>query len=697
MNIVYSRKVSRGWGFRQSLAWLWLTALTAFILTFSFSTTFNLKPGDVAPRDIRSPMDFTYISEIRTQQARKEAIRQVEPVYTAPDFNIARQQYDRARQVLAYLRELRADIYASEAQGYAWVLAVPELADLSLGTVNTLLDMPETSWTRVQVETLNLLDQIMRQQHIREEDLGRVQAGVANLVALDLMPDEALVVDELVQHFLKPNVFYDEVATELARQAAYDAVGPTFRTLRSGEVIVREGSIVTEFDIETLQELGLLTQTWDWLDFALAFLFSGIAVLALGIFLWRFQFDMLSVSSAELLFLLLLSIFLMLARVLIASGDVLPYLFPTAAFAMLLTTTVGLPAAIGGTVFLSLLSGWVTGRSLGFAAFAAVAGLIAALTLPRYEQTGTIFRSGLLSGLLSAVALLAFNIGDLKVEPLPLWFKGAAAVAGGIISGGLTVGGLFLLAPLFDLTTTFRLTELSRPNHPLLQQLLREAPATFNHVMMVASLAEQAAERIGANTLLTRVGAYYHDVGKLARPYFFVENQQGLSNPHDRLDPYTSVDVLRGHIRDGIKLARQYRLPGRVMAFIPEHHGTTLASFFYRKALEAAGDESDLVDKDQFRYPGPIPQSRETLLVMLADGSEAATRARRPSTPEELARVVSDIFDQRIADGQLDECPITMRELHIVKATYIELLRGAFHPRIQYPEPKESKDQHHGH
>jgi len=186
------------------------------------------------------------------------------------------------------------------------------------------------------------------------------------------------------------------------------------------------------------------------------------------------------------------------------------------------------------------------------------------------------------------------------------------------------------------------------------------------------------------------VGAYYHDIGKLARPYFFVENQQGLSNPHDRLDPYASLDVLAGHVRDGIELAKAYHLPQEVRAFIPEHHGTMRVSFLYQKAVAAAGGEADLVDEAQFRYPGPIPQSRETLLVMLADGSEAATRARRPSTPEELAELVDFIFEQRMKDGQLDDAPITMAELAVVKRTYVDLLRGAFHPRIQYPEPAKT-------
>lgn len=690
-----TRKVTRGFILRQVLFGLGLTLLTAFILVFSFPNDFNLAPGDVAPRDIRSPKDLTYISDIRTEQAQREAVRQVAPVYTTPDFNIAREQYDRARQVLAYLRELRADIYASEPQSYAWTLAVPELVDLPLSTVNLILKMPDTSWNRVQIEFLDLLDQVMRQQRIREEDLESVRAGVSARVALDLEQDEAIVVSDLVKRFLRPNAFYDEAATEAARQEAQEAVGPASITLRSGEMIVRVGNIVSELDMEALNELGLVAQEWNWLDFGMAFLLSCAATFSLGLYLWRFQSETLTKARSEVLLLLLLILFLLLARALTTSGELLPYLFPGAALAMLLTTTVGLPSAVGVMIYMGAVCGWLAGRSLGFAVLVTLSGVVGALTLPRYEQTGTIFRSGLLSGVAGAFTLFAFMSDDVRADPAQMTLEVGVCLVAGLVSGGLTVGGLFLLAPLFDLTTTFRLTELSRPNHPLLQRMLREAPATFNHVMMVTSLAEQAAERIGANALLTRVGAYYHDIGKLARPYFFIENQQGLSNPHDRLDPYTSVDVLKGHIRDGLKLAREYHLPERIAAFIAEHHGTTRASYFYHKAIDAAGGEADLVDEAQFRYPGPTPRSRETLLVMLADGSEAATRARRPTTPEELTVVVDSIFEQRLTDGQLDNCPITMQELHTVKATYIDLLRGAFHPRIQYPEPKESKDPNH--
>ncbi len=682
----------RSWYMRQGLFFLCLVLVTSAVLVFSLDSGYTLTVNDVAPHDIRATKDFSYISEIRTQQAQNEAVRRVAPIYTSPDSKVARQQYERARQVLAYLRELRADTYATESQRYAWVLAVPELRNLPLSTVDTLLNLPDVSWNRVHLEFLDLLDQVMRQESIREEDLEGLRRRLSALVALDLEQDEAVVVSDLVASFLRPNVFYDSEATEAARQSAREALSPTFENFRRGEVIVREGDAISDLDMEALAALGLTSPQRDVIEYGGIFLFSLGSVVMLGVYLGRLHIDVLDAAKQEMLLTVLLTFFLLLAWLLVPSGELLRYLFPGAAAAMVLATTLGKTTAVGGIIFLGGVCGWIADYSLGFAALVIVSGIFASLNLPRYEQTGALFRSGLLAGLMSAVVLFVFNVEGPEADPLSFLLKVGICVSGGIISGGLTVGGLFLLTPLFDLTTNFRLMELSRPNHPLLQRLLREAPATFNHVMMVASLSEQAAERIGANALLTRVGAYYHDIGKLLRPYFFVENQQGLSNPHDRLDPYTSVDVLFGHVRDGMALAQQYHLPAKVRAFIPEHHGTMRASFFYQKAVEAAGSEGDLIDESQFHYPGPTPQSRETLLVMLADGCEAATRARRPSTPEELAGVVDFIFEERIRAGQLDLCPITMQELHTAKKTYIDLLRGAYHPRVKYPEPKKDKD-----
>lgn len=688
-----TQRLSRRWGIQQTLAGFWLALVTTLVFIAPLTHGYQLEVGSVVSQDIRSPRRVTFVSEIRSRQAQEEAVRRVAPVYTAPDLTIAREQLTRSRQGLAFLGAVRLDPYATEAQRQAWVRAVPELSTLPSNVVALLLELPESNWSAIQLEVVQLLDQVMRQEEIRPERLASVAERIPALVSLDLAQDEATVVTALVQRFLKPNSFYDEAATEAAREQARAATTPVFTTVQNGEVIIREGSVVTELTLETLEALGLTQRQRDWGNLGPELLLAIGGTLLLGCYLFRAQPDVLATPRLEALLVLLLTGFIVLARLLIPAGLLLPYLFPGAALAMLLATTLGTPAALGGLLFLGLVCGWLGGHSLELLILVTMGGLAALLALPRYEQTGPIFRSGLLGGLVQALTALAFATTELRADPLAGLLKVGVALAGGLVASGLTVGGLFLLGPLFDLATTFRLLELSRPNHPLLQRLLRETPGTYHHTIMVASMAEQAAERIGANALLTRVGAYYHDIGKLARPYFFVENQEGLSNPHDRLDPRASVEVLNSHIRDGAALAREYRLPARVRAFILEHHGTMRASFFYQKAVQAAGAEASLVDEADFRYPGPRPQSRETLLVMLADACEAATRANRPANPDEVARIVQAIFESRIRDGQLNDCPITMHELELVRQTYIEVLRGAFHPRVQYPDFKVSRER----
>ena len=684
---------SRRWLLRQVLYCLGLSLVTTAALLFNFAGRYDLAAGAVAPQDIRAPREITYVSDILSRQAREKSMRQVAAVYTSPDTEVARQQLERVRHVLDFLTAVRADPHATAAEKRSWILAVPELQDFPLNEIDTLLSLPESDWNRVQLETRGLLDQVMRLEEIRGDDLKDVQEHVPVQVPLDFPQDEADLVASLVQRFITPNSFYDQTATEEARTQAAEAVGGVLQTVRNGEVIIREGSVVTDLEMETLEQLGLVRQQRDWREVLLLALFSVSSTLLLGLYLFRAQPEILEDARQEGLVALLLGAFMLLARLLIPSGPLLLCLFPSAALGMLLSSTIGRPAALGSLVYLGVVSGWIGGSSLLVMAVVTLSGVTATLTLPRYEQTRAIFRSGLVGGLAAAIVRSAFSTAEVRIVPLSFMIESGLGLVGGVLSGGLTLGMLFLLAPLFDLTTTFRLIELSHPNHPLLQRLLREAPATFHHTMMVASLAEQAAERIGANALLTRAGAYYHDVGKLTRPYFFSENQGQLGNPHDRLDPQTSADIVIAHVRDGLKLAHQYRLPRQVRAFISEHHGTSRASFFYQKAVEAAGGEAGLVDESLFRYPGPRPQSRETALVMLADGCEAATRAARPTSPEDVSRVVNSIFDARIRDGQLDECPLTLEELQIVKATYIEILHGAYHPRIKYPEPKNSQEE----
>jgi len=685
----------RGFWFRLILAGAVLAALTTYLLTFPLLPAIRvvLEEGDVAPRDIRAPRRITYESAIWTAERQRQAEAAVQPVYTSPDPNIARQQLERVRQILDYLNAVRADPFGTSAQRRAWVLAVPELRSLPLQTADALLALPEDSWNRVQLEIQKAVEERMR-QGVREDAVDQAQQEIPTMVGLDLSPEEASVTVALAQRLIVPNSFYDEAATQEARQQARASVPPVVRTFEANEIIVREGQRVTALDLEALRELGLQQPHPRYSDIAASGIFAILSLLLLAFFLRQFQPDVLQEWRKLLLLAILWALFLFLARVMVPDRTVLRYLFPAPALAMLATATLGAPAGLALSVLMGGVVGIIGDHSLELGLYAAAGGIVGALALRRADRLTNFFHAALLV----SIALVSITVATLLPRGRPNWMEVGLTVStaamNGLISASLTLGGLFFLGPPFDLLTPFRLLELSRPDQPLLQRLLREAPGTYHHSLVVASLAEQAAEQIGLNPLLVRVGAYYHDIGKIARPYFFVENQLDGNNPHDKLDPYTSARVIAGHVRDGIELARRYRLPSRIRAFITEHHGTNRMRFQYQRAVDQAGNV-ELVKEEEFHHTGPRPQSRETALVMLADQCEAVVRARRPQTLEELTQIVEEVFQRTLEDGQLDECPITMRELRAVRESFISSLKGVFHPRLPYlevpPEPRLPK------
>lgn len=688
------RRSRRRWWvwLRLALLGIVLAGVTGAVMALPLLPTgrVKLEQGDVAPQDLRAPRRITYESSLLRAEEQQRAASRVELVYTLPDPALARQQLDRARRVLDYLGSVRADTLASLAQKRGWILAVPELADLPSETLTDLLSLDDESWNRVQLETLAVIDEAMRRE-IREGRLEYARNGVPALVSLDLSDEETRVTIALARPLLIPNSRLDPDTTAEAQARAREEVPPVLRTFEADEIIVREGARVTALHIEALDQLGLRQPQVEWTDLVAAGLLAILMTLMLYLYLARFQPDVLWNGQPLLLLVLLNAFFVVGAKLMVQGGPVLSHLFPASALAMLAAAMLGPQAGVAAAAFLGGAAGIIADYSLEMVAYNSVAGVIAALTLRRVERINELFRAGAFVALGHISTLAIFHLPQAVSEPGDLVILALVGVANGGISASLALGGLFLLGPLFDIATTMRLIELSRPDHPLLQRLLREAPATYHHSLMVANLAEQAAERIGANALLTRVGAYYHDVGKLARPYFFSENQAEGVNPHDQLDPRTSAEVLISHARDGLELARRYRLPSRVRAFIGEHHGTGWVSFLYDKAVQLAGDAT-LVDEGDFHYQGTKPQSKETALLMLADGCEAAVRSIRPTSAEELAEIVNRVIDQRIADGQLDESDLTLRELEIARQVFTSALKGFFHPRIKYPEPEKATD-----
>jgi len=378
--------------------------------------------------------------------------------------------------------------------------------------------------------------------------------------------------------------------------------------------------------------------------------------------------------------------FALIAKVMVEGHTILPYLFPLATLSMLLSILFEPQLAVMATILLSATVGFLSDGSLELTAYSLFGGLVASLRLGRVERLNVLFWSGTYVAIANLAVVLTFRLPGHNYDTLGLLTLIGASLANGALAASLTMAGLVPLSNIFGVLTSFQLHELARPTHPLLRQLLLKAPGTYHHSILVSNLAEQAAESIGADDLLARVGAYYHDIGKTTRPYFFVDNQVEGVNVHDRLDPYTSAQVIVSHVKDGLNLAQKYDLPPRLRDFIAEHQGTSLVSYFYQEARQES-ETPDSVDKAQFRYPGPRPLSRETAIVMLADSCEAAVRSARPNSSEEIDKLVRKIINDKLSQGELDDSELTLQDLKNIRAAFVKTLQGVFHPRVKYPEP----------
>jgi putative nucleotidyltransferase with HDIG domain len=668
---------------RAILVGLVFVLVVSSILIFEFLPVdlIILDEGDVSDSDIRAPRETTYVSQILTEEAKDRAAAAVKDIYYPPDARVARQQVTKSRQILDYMDSVRQDSYASPEQRRQWIEAIPDLS-LSTAIIDQILSLSEESWQAVQAETVSVVDEAMREE-IRESQLDQARRRVSTLVGLALSEVQAGIVSELARDLIKPNSFYNAEKTDEAKLLARESVQPVSRTIAEGEIILREGDIVTSLDVEALSALGLRQAEIEWQGVIGAVIFVLLITIVLGLYIFRFHQEYWGRWPRMLLLLLLLLLFILTAKLMVSDQATRSYLLPTAALSMLLTVLLGPQLAITVTVLFSVIVGFMAGGSLELATYALVGGLIASLSLCRVERLSAFFGAGVYVALANLAVILAFHLPKQDYDAVQLLTLAGFSLINGGLSASITLAGFYLLGTLFDITTSLQLMELARPTHPLLRQLLLKAPGTYHHSILVSNMAEEAAGRIGADALLARVGAYYHDIGKTVRPYFFVDNQVEGANVHERLDPRTSAQIIISHVTDGLDLAKKYRLPSKVRDFIAQHHGTSLATYFYRQALESDGDK---VNEEDFRYPGPKPQTKETAIIMLADNCEAAVRGERPESLEGVEELIRKIIGSKMLDGQLDECDLTLHDLDEVRGAFISILQGVFHPRIKYPE-----------
>ncbi|MCH8920710.1 MAG: HDIG domain-containing protein [Chloroflexi bacterium] len=442
-------------------------------------------------------------------------------------------------------------------------------------------------------------------------------------------------------------------------------------------------------------------------DVAAAVMISLLAAGGLGLYLYIFQPKELNTALRLFMVALLVVIWMAAAKFFLATtlpdSDrlYLSYMLPVAALPMLIATLLDGGLAVAAAALLALLTAFVgfylpDARealaehpldALQMVTAFLLGGLVGIFAVHRAERMNRYLSAGGAVTFVSFSVLLSFWLLSGGREAEDLVGMIVATGLGGILSAVIVVGATVILGLMFGITTRMQLMELAQLNHPLLRRLQEQASGTFHHSVIVGNLGERAADRVGADSLLVRVGCYFHDIGKVTKPGYYIENQMQGENPHDKLTPASSAKMVSDHVHTGLELAKRHRVPARVRAFIPEHHGTRLVTYFYRKA---ASDDAT-TDPEKFRYPGPKPQSRETAIVMLADSVEAVVRSSRDRSAERIDSLVEAVIAERVAEGQLDECDLTLRDLKTIGESFKTTLRGVYHPRIEYPAPSEAE------
>lgn len=637
------------------------------------------RPADrtlLAPREIEDPFE--------TERRRAEAARRVllaaedDPSnwYIAPESGAHAEA--RLERLLDEVARARALALPQGREAMARLRA--EWAGIPSKAWEELLSAETERFEDLRRNLRRFLVRIQEGERISSLNLAAVRERLPEIVAgLGGDPKDEVLIGVL-RGLLAPNLVLDrERVARLAEQAKERVPAVVYR---SGEPILEKGEIVTEEKYELLRRLRLVEGKN---SLPLAFLGMVLFVLVLGAltlgYLYRFNREMLHQER----YLYLIAVTTILAAIIgkffaLNPSSNLAYFAPVSFATILWVLLLESRVALMLTVVLSALMGMVNGFQLNLALYTLIGGSVAIFFLHGGQQRSDLMRSGLFIALANvfSVALLGLFGGV-----FPPWERFVLAGFNGLSAAVIAIGLLPFLENLFGLTSAIRLLELANPNQPLLRQMLVEAPGTYHHSIMVGNLAEAAADRIGADGLLVRVGAYYHDIGKLKRPYFFAENQLTQENPHEKLTPTLSTLIITAHVKEGVEMARAKGLPEAIVDIIEQHHGTDLVRYFYARAAENA--QTELAETD-FRYDGPRPRTKEAALVMLADSVEAAVRSMTKPTPAKVEAVAARIFKERLDDGQFDECDLTLRDLEQIKSAFLKVLGGIFHTRIEYPE-----------
>ncbi len=508
-----------------------------------------------------------------------------------------------------------------------------------------------------------------------------------------------LIVD-FTQRLIQPNITLNRSDTERRKENAENLINTIIYRIQKGEMILREGERVTPLHLVKLQALKEQTGKKQAIEKGIG---TGLIILALLTITYLIHLkyqrkilhyqnkNLLFIGSVVILFLLILQFVTSLAQSIAPdaafalSPASIYYSVPLAAGPMTICQFLGFNIAFPFAIVLSLISAIIFENSYAFCLYFLLNGIMGAYWVQNCKERKGFIQAGMKVGLLNMLLALIIDIYLIDFSGFKLLWDWTFAFSGGLIAGIITAGLIPLMELAFGYTTDSTLHELANLDQPLLRRLMLEAPGTYHHSVIVGSLAEAAASDIGANPLLAKVSGYYHDIGKLKNPLYFIENQRDGKNIHNKLAPSMSCLILTSHVKNGIELAKEKKLGQHIIDAIHQHHGTTLISFFFNKAKQQA-KEGQVVNVDNFRYPGPKPQTRETALIMLADVVEAASRTLEQPTPARIQGLVQQLFNKLFSDNQLDECPLTLKDLHNIARSFNKILNGIYHHRVEYPD-----------
>ncbi len=657
-----------------------VVAMTA-ILTSKHYLFQSIIDNGISKRNIIATKKIEVVDVEKTNQRKREMARRVEPILTPLHDEHVINNYKNLVSAIELIRSKHGSLLDTKRE----VLKVVDITDKQDDAiVNFIIRTPDASFQKISdfgLKTLSKsLDMGVSEQNINEDIDKFILANTSSV----LSRQQAAAVCFLVKQIILPNMIVDEMATEVAKQNAMNAVEPVVVTFNKGEQIVFQGEFVSRLKKDALKKAGY---TVSELNFSgVIGLLSLILMVSYCLYFYLKNLEDRYRSLPYVSLISLLSIFMTVISISLPA-DMSVYIMPFAAYTIIVAIFVNPRIAFLSSILLLIIIGIALGYSIDVVTTFTMSIMMATFAVGKlnFLRRMDLAQVGIFVCAVQMYIIFAVYMMNSNLYSASFMSDITAGIISGLFSGVIALGLIPLLEGMFKIITPYGLSELADHNQGLLKRLQFEAPGTYHHSLMVSNLAEAAAEAVGANPILARVGSFYHDIGKLKRPLFFVENQSyfSIENPHEKLNPRLSKMIITAHPKDGIELAKEYGLPAVIHKFILQHHGNSVASYFYNQAKQQEGED---VKKEQFRYTCPKPNMKETAILMLADAAESAVRTLNEPTQEEMEQTIEKIIQDRLIDGQLSDSPLTQKDLKTVAQTFVRVLKGMQHHRIKYQD-----------